>query len=420
MKRQILGLALATSLPLSAWAQSPEAEDPIKGLTERLETLETQVQKRNKFDISGYIQINAMHGQKDASLFVGGKHLTPGEPLRLGVRRGRAKLTYRSGIATGVLQIDVTEKGVGVKDAYVQMDMTRQFTSSLKAGIFDRPFGHEIAYSSSRRETPERSQIIRTLFPNERDLGVMLTLQPHKESAWRGLKLEMGAFSGNGIKTEVDSRMDFIGHLSGSKLIGNWLEISGGVSLYYGNVYRPAKVYTLQGTKFEDKTDSFNFDYFVRRSYLGLDAQASFFSPLGMTTLRGEWITGTQPGGANDHNSPNGTLTKGDIYMRPIQGGYALLVQDLGKLPLSALVKYDWFDPNTALSGNQIGEALSGSGVADISYSTLGVGLMWRINSSLKATAYTELIRNERSSLLTGYETDRADNRFTLALQYKL
>lgn len=417
MKRQLIAIISSALISSSAWAERPYSADPIRPTSERLEA---QAQKPNKFDISSYIQVNAMYGQRDATLFVGAKHLTPDAPLRLGVRRGFTKLTYRSGIATGVLQVNITERGINVTDAYIQMGLTKRLTSRLTAGLFDRPFGHEITYSSSLRESPERSQIIRTLFPNERDLGVMLTLQPRKESAWHGVKLDAGLFSGNGIRSEVDSRMDFIGRLSGKRPISNWLEVSGGISLYYGNVYRPAKVYTMEGSRFEDNTERFDFDTYVRRSYAGADLQVSLTSPLGKTSLRGEYISGMQPSSADDHGSPNGTLTKGEIYMRPIEGGYALLVQELGKLPLSALVKYDWLDPNTALRGNQIGQALSGSGVADIRYSTLGLGLIWHIDRSLKVTAYSELINNERSSQLKGYETDRPDNRFTLSLQYRL
>lgn len=410
------GLLLATNSE-QALAQEPAS---IEGLTERLESLEQRVAKRERFDLSGYIQLYHMTGQEDAELFVGGKREAgTGTYSRIGVRRGRAKLTYNSGIATGVLQIDLTEKGVGFKDVYLQVMLPRLGQSFLRAGVFDRHFGHEITYSSSRRESPERSQVVRTLFPNERDLGLMLTLRPSKESSLSALRLDAALMAGHGIKPEVDSRLDFIARLSAQKALGSTLELSGGASLYYGSVLQPtAEVYKIQGSAFALDKNAGAAGSYVSRVYAGVDAQLSHFSAWGLTQLRGEWILGNQPGEASSHKSPNGALLTGPVYIRPFQGGYLTLVQDLGRSPLSAVVRYDWFDPNRKVSSGQLGTG--GTTAADVAYSTLGVGLLWRISSSLRATAYGEIIRNETSAALSGYGVDRKDNRFTLALQYKL
>lgn len=394
--------------------------EQIAGLTERIESLEQRVKKREGFDLSGYIQLYYMTGQEDAELFVGGKREPGVESYsRIGVRRGRAKLTYSSGIASGVLQIDLTEKGVSFKDVYLQLMLPRLGQSFLRGGVFDRHFGYEITYSSSRRETPERSQVVRTLFPNERDLGLMLSLRPAKESPLSALRLDLALMAGNGIKPEVDSRLDFIARLSTQKTLGSTLEISGGASAYYGSVLQPtAEVYKMQGSAFALDSDAGKAGGYVPRVYAGVDAQIAYFSPWGLTRLRGEWIIGNQPSEAGSHKSPNGSLLSGPVYMRPIQGGYLTLVQDLGRTPLSAVVRYDWFDPNRRVSSAQLGHG-STTG-ADVAYSTLGAGLLWRISPSLRATLYGELIRNETSSVLAGYDRDRRDNRLTLSLQYKL
>ena len=150
---------------------------------------------------SGYIQSQYQYGEKDAALKVGTSNENPEESFnRIGIRRGRFKLTATDGkLASGVFQVDVTEKGVGFKDAYLNLKDPWFNTIQLRAGIFDRPFGNEISYSSSRRESPERSTLFQTLFPEERDLGAMLILQPAKTSVWNILKLEAGLFAGNGI-----------------------------------------------------------------------------------------------------------------------------------------------------------------------------------------------------------------------------
>ena len=61
----------------------------------------------------------------------------------------------------------------------------------------------------------------------------MLTLQAPKSSPISFLKLDAGLFAGNGIRPDIDSKLDFIGRLSASKTIDN-ISISGGVSLYHG------------------------------------------------------------------------------------------------------------------------------------------------------------------------------------------
>lgn len=71
-----------------------------------------------------------------------------------------------------------------------------------------------IRYSSSKRESPERSLAYQKLFPDERDLGVMLSVAPYSTSAFNGLKLEGGLFSGNGIRQDDNGKLDFIGRLS--------------------------------------------------------------------------------------------------------------------------------------------------------------------------------------------------------------
>ena len=53
------------------------------------------------------------------------------------------------------------------------------------AGVFNRPFGHEIGYSTSGLESPERATIIQYFFPDERDLGAMLTLRTKKRKSSR-------------------------------------------------------------------------------------------------------------------------------------------------------------------------------------------------------------------------------------------
>ena len=93
-----------------------------------------------------------------------------------------------------------------------------------------------------------------------------------------------------------------------------------------------------------------------------------------------------------------------------------MLVQDIGFQKLSAVIKYDWYNPNTKVSGDQIG--LNNTNTGDISYNTIGLGMLWSATKNLRLQAYYEIVNNEKSKNLEGYEVNRKDNGFTLRLQY--
>lgn len=400
--------------------QNDETTNTLEQLEQQVESHEKVIKQLKQFKVSGYVQTQFQYGEKNASLKVGGANSNTKESFsRIGVRRGRIKFTYEKGIAAGVFQLDITEKGIGLKDAYVSIKDPWAGSNIFKVGVFDRPFGYEVAYSSSRRESPERATVTTTLFPEERDLGAMLTLQAPKNSPWSIVKLDAAIIAGNGIKPDIDNRKDFIGHLSFNKNFKEKTTLSGGVSCYLGGVYQGSStVYTMNGSSFESSKDTSNYGAFAKREYVGVDAQFATSTVLGMTSIYGEYLFGTQPGEKSSSKSPNySSLPTGNTYIRNFNGYYVTLVQDLGTLPLSLIAKYDYYDPNIKVSKNDIG--LYGTGKGDIAYSNFGGGLMWRINSSLRLTAYYDKISNETSSNLTGYTDDLSDNVFTLRLQYK-
>jgi hypothetical protein len=403
MNKKVITMLSCLCLLVNVFAQGQTENDWVK-----------------KLKISGYIQGQYQWGQEDASLKVGGPNENPGEDFsRIGIRRGRIKFTYEEGIASGVFQLDITEKGVGFKDAYFNIKDPWLKTNALRVGIFDRPFGNEISYSSSRRESPERSTIFQTLFPDERDLGAMLTLQAGKDSPLNFLKLDAGLFAGNGIKPEIDSRKDFIGHLSATKKI-NDIQLGGGVSYYNGGVYQGnGIVYTMNGKTFVLSENPDNKGQYAKREYLGFDLQFGLKSALGNIQLRTEYLFGKQPGKEGSSKSPNDDkLPTTDTYNREFSGGYVILVQDLGKSPFSVVLKYDWYDPNTQVSGNHIGLEDSKTTKTDLAQNTFGFGMLWRATPNVRLQAYYELNSNEKTSNLTAYSVNRKDDVFTLRLQY--
>jgi len=369
---------------------------------------------------SAYIQSQFQYGEESASLKVGGPNENKEDPYsRFGIRRGRIKFTYKEGIASAVFQIDITEKGFDYKDIYINLKDPWSGSNSLCVGLFNRPFGYEIECSSSKRESPERSKIFCTLFPGERDLGGMITLKPTNSSLYHSIKIKAGLFAGNGPKKEIDNKKDFIGHLIVNSNIGNNINLGIGFSYYYGGVYQGSEnVYSMHNKSFVLNRDNSNIGKFAKREYFGIDGQLYIKSKLGNSSLKGEFLLGTQPGCEQNSISPNSsTLPAHDTYIRNFNGGYIMYVQEIGKLPVSAVVKYDCYNPNIKVSKNDIG--LNGTGEGDIKYSTIGAGLLFKVNKCIRLQAYYQWISNEKSKYLVHFNEDIKDNLFTLRLQYK-
>ena len=432
MRRTIALLSLIAGMMMAATAvraDEPETDESesqqteeIEEMEEQIEDLQEEVNKLKRFTISGYIQAEYQHGQQDASLNVGEPSNEPGaEGIdRVGIRRGRLKVAYNGGITSGVFQIDVTEKGVKVKDAYFNLKDPWIRTVALQAGVFNRPFGFEIGHSSSKRFSPERSTLFRTLFPDERDFGGMVILQAPERSSWSVLRLEAGLFAGKRHQPRYGQQEGFYrpsvglqGFRSGEprrrRLLLPWQGLPGG----------PRGLYDA-GDRFVLDDRESNIGRYAKRQYVGFDLELGLSTLLGRTSLYAEYIFGQQPGLEESTGSPNyDKRPTQPTYIRPFGGGYVMLAQSLGRLPVSVVVKYDWYDPNTQVKGDRIGVAGSSTGAADLTLSTFGFGALWDIGKHVRLTAYYDLHYNERSAALAGFERDLRDDVFTLRVQYK-
>ncbi|MDR2868520.1 MAG: hypothetical protein LBV46_03150 [Bacteroidales bacterium] len=376
------------------------------------------------FNLSVYIQAQFQWGEPAAMLKVGSPNSNPAKSFnRMGIRRGGIQLSYQESFGSVVFHVDASERGVSLKDAYLTLEEPWLKAFSVKAGVFIRPFGNEMIYSSTVRESPETSTLIQTLFPEERDIGASAIFQMPESSKWHFLRAEAAVICGNGIKLESDNRKDFIGRVSAEKRFdapNSVIQIGGGLSYYTGSVYQGTEdVYTIKRNQYLLNHNAKNLGKYAKREYFGADLQLYILhSVVGNTLLRAECIYGQQPGAKNDSKSPNTVaLPTNDVYIRPFLGGYAQWVQDFGKLPLAAVFRFDWYNPNLKLKGENIGLNYSTNG--DIAVMTYGVGLLWRATNHLLLQAYYEFNRNEVSSHLIGYEKDIKNDVFTFRLQYK-
>ena len=422
--------------PVAIFAQEDELS-PMERLQNDVEILKDNDLKNSALKITGYMQPQWQWGGPGAAIKVGKGNTGTDNYSRFGIRRARLKFEYDEkllGIASGVFHFNITDKEglkgatVQLKEAYLKVKEPVNMLSAIVAGVFSRPFGHEVIYSTSSIETPERSRIITTLFPEESDMGAMVSLRPSLGSPLNFLCLEGGLFAGNAINPETDDRMDFIGHLTATSQNLDFAKLGLGVSYYNGGIYQTnSNVYSMSGDKFVLNSDVANVGAYAPRHYYGVDAQATFETPIGMTQFRYETVFGSQPGNKSTTASPNRAALPAaeDTYIRPMYGWYATVIQDIGHIPVSAVVKYDVYDPNTAVKGDQIGVAGSNTSSVDVKYSTLALGGIWRINSKLRFSAFYEMVKNETTSaiastdILKNFTTDIADDVVTVRMQFR-
>jgi len=426
----ILGLILVTNLN----AQEEVQKDSLTILQEQIDVNTSAIKKLNKLKVSGYVQVQGEYAEEFASTKVGlntkfmkDRDPESGDFLRFGIRRGRIKFEWTEKMGSATFQFDITEKGVSFKDAYLKIWHPTYNFISLTGGVFDRPFGDEIRYSSSRRESPERSMVFQKLFPDERDLGGMLTIESPKTFVLNGLKLEGGLFSGNGIRQDDNGKLDFIGRLSYNKSTAN-ISFGLGASYYYGTVnIADTFIYNVETVNDINKwvKTAVEVNQLNIRQYWGFDAQFSVSTGMGMTNIRGEILGGSQPSVKSDFSSPksntytDGTSTyKSFNYIRKFMGGHLYLIQDIYKTPFTLVFKYGYLDPNTQLAGDEITEK------TDLINHNYGFGLLWRVSANVRLQAFYELVKNETTTKIAvngnaDYSKNIADNVFTLRLQYK-
>jgi hypothetical protein len=464
--------------------QIDELKGSVDGINESYLGTKSDVEKMKKIKVSGYLQAqmrmatdtlgNQSSGYSYYSApgeFQGGK-FPNGSRAMFQLRRARIKIGYESDLSqmyvqfdclpftTGFAENSITQAsdtskkvsvtkaaflaggGVTIKDAYLRFTEPWLKSIAVKAGIYDRPFGYEISYSSSNRESPERSRLFQTLFPGERDLGVSMEYIPADGMPkWAQIfNIKAGAFAGNGINVDYDARRDFIGRFGLALPITSAnMEIDGGFSAYVGQIKNYSDtVYKYDATakKMAPTAVSKSSEprVYEARQYFGGDLQYYFGNiPLfGGITLRGEVIGGQQPALKGNSGSPKtdysflnntgSSSTKYDpLYVRNFLGFYAMAVLNLDFMKSQLVGKFDLYDPNTDCSGNDV------TNLTDLAYKTLGGGLVFHWDENVKFILYYDRVMNEKTTgmqLAAGlpkdfYNSEVNDDILTFRIQYK-
>lgn len=433
LKKKLPLLAVATLLCQLLQAQYlMDMVDTTKDMGKGMLALYNRL---DKIRLSGYIQPQFQVAEsKGAKGFAGGD-FAANSSNRFMLRRARVRFDYlrfpKNATGTSlqfVFQYDITERGSNVRDVWGRFFENKYQLFAFTTGLFARPFSYEVNLSSADRESPERGRMSQILMKTERDLGAMITLEPrNKNSKLKFLKADLGVFNGPGLSstTDYDSHKDLIGRLSiKPQNLSKNITLGAAVSILNGGITQATRyVYhttTTAGIKnFTVDSSASNINQIAPRKYYGADAQLKIKNRVGFTELRGEFITGKQTASAGSSETPGVAFAGTDgYYIRKFNGAYFYFLQHLGSLKHQIGIKYDWYDPNTEVKGDEIGKSGNNENAANIKFTTLGFGYIYYISENAKLVLWYDRITNEKTSL-AGYTTDAKDDVFTCRLQFR-
>ncbi|UKJ07059.1 porin [Solitalea lacus] len=390
---------------------------------------------RNVF-LTGYIQAQYEKADSAGIPSFDGGDFPPNVDSRFMLRRTRFAVGYAEKFFSANFEVDYIQNNVRLANAFVQFTEQKFKALSLGLGLGTVPFGLETPYSSFALESAERSRLIQTLFPDEKDCGVQLIFNPKNSAKWNFITASVALLNGAGRNfNDYDSKKNFSGSLQfnlGNKFKLNSLPVLGaGVSYYNGGSRSNTNVMLYNGINngvkgFVLNTSPQNIGAYAKRIYTGFNGQVGVNSPIGLSKLNFEYIWGDQPGVASSStiNGPQSSRSftaqpSTNIYNREFNGYFFTFNQSIGKTPLNIMVKYDWYDPNTFLSGREIGAASSNSTSGDIAYSTWSFGTYLNLlKGNARLAAYYDIVKNEKTSV-PEYSNDIKDDVLTLRMQFR-
>jgi len=455
MRRIILQIIFFLSLFTTVHAQ----DTAVALKNKRFSKFSTFVKDRLEF--SGYLQFQWNYAvKKPDSISINsasGGYFDRGIRNHFTLRRGRFSVKYTDRYSEVKMQMDLTERGIQLNDFYGKLKDPWLDVFALTGGIFNRPFGYELSYPSRNRDIPERSMVIQYLFPNQRDLGAMLTIKAPDSSKAAGLIFNGAIFGGNSGKAETNYK-DFAGQLRYERDFGtkNIFHLGLGVSALYGDVRHIYDIGTNdpQGQKYIFVNGSTDTGYTkgfvvdsantlasgryggkVPRYYYNFDMEFGVKWKLGKTRLNFEYTAGQQvskeanlvnrynfstysPTGLqlgaswsffNSPNSYNPALIKqidapAHTFIRKFSGGSITFEHEFEKPKFFITFHYEWYDPNSNVKGTEIklndrNGNITYLSPADIKYQIIQTGVGYKFTKNIKLSFHYDRVINERTSI---------------------
>ena len=445
------------------------AQAGADSLSNRFNRIDRLLNILHDFRIQSYVQPEWQKAGATGIASYSGGNFPAFANNRFLLRRGRFHLTWQHEtinkhgdtvkVGEFAFNFDVSEKGFNAIKAFngrIIDPWTGWF--GLQGGIFSRPFGYEQTPSTATMESPEYARINQILLPNEVDLGEALVIESPRTFKPIYLRVDASIVNGEGVlntgtgQTGINtgayqSAKDFIARILIGKLFKlpkeTRISINGSASYYNGRVMQTTNniyevVTNSVGATFKNITSGtpdtagkfhtyYNRNYYS--AYLHLNFDYVINKNLSATTmLRGEFLTGQQPGQLTSSSVPLGTGTAvsgADLYIRKFQGFIACFTQSFhynaGKQQMHSdfTLKYDSYDPNTQIKGANI-NSVAGFSTTDIAYHTIGVGYTWCPVPYFKIIFWYDHVINENSGI-SGWATDnKKDDVFTLRTQFMI
>jgi phosphate-selective porin len=409
--KKLLVFTIFIVLSIYGYAQTQETdslketidkhEGRLNALDDRALVNEADLGKLNKIKVSGYVQAQWESYGKDLV-----KTNDPNNNFY--IRRARIKLTYEAldGVKF-VIQPDFSTGNLSLKDAYAVVNIPKLKDFTLWAGQFNRP-NYEVEYSSSQREVLERSRVIRAIYPGEREIGVKLEYIGSRIPLKFQLMAMNGNFTGSQAK-DYDSRKDLMGRLVYSiKMPGAGLGIDLGANGYYGGnrIKYNTFVSNLDGTL--DSTSFKSGDY-LDKKWVGGEIQI-FADILGGLAIKGEYVAGVNSASSatnQDSKAKLADMRKDPTKLRNFSGYYIYLIKNIGSRN-QFVAKYDYYDPNTKLSGD--------AAKNELFYKTLTLAWQYYLNDNIRLSLNYEMPWNETNATNT---KDMKDNTLGVRIQAK-
>jgi hypothetical protein len=373
-------------------------EGRITALDERVLINETDLGKLNKIKVSGYVQ--AQWERYGADL-----ERSNGYNNTFFIRRARIKFTYEAldGVKF-VLQPDFSTGNLALKDAYAVLNIPKLRSWTIWAGQMNRP-NYEVEYSSSQREVLERSRIIRTIYPGEREIGVKLEYIGIKVP----LKFQLMAMNGNFTGTQakdVDSYKDIMARLVYSiKLPSAGIGIDLGPNIYHGaNLSKNNKYFKNSDGTIDSLKSVWKY---LDKNWVGGEIQV-FADVLGGMAVKGEYIAGKNSTPSTVAANATVTQMKSSPSMyNNFSGYYIYFIKNIGSKN-QFVAKYDYYDPNTKLEGDDSGNS--------VYYKTWTLAWQYYLNDFIRISLNYEMPKNEINAT---NPADKKDNTMGVRVQAK-
>ncbi|MBI5645394.1 MAG: hypothetical protein HY962_00560 [Ignavibacteriae bacterium] len=384
--------------------QVEELRSQLQGMDEAVKELQTDRDALKKIKVSGYLQVNFEKSELEKGLATDPYDGKDFIKSRFRLRRSRIKFQYDGGLTNMVVQADYSNTGFSLKDAYLEFTEPWMKYFALRLGVFNRP-NYEVEYSSSQRESPERSRIISTLYPGERDLGAMLTFSPEDL-----FSLQIAGFNNTfgGTFNQANPNFGtepyyFMARATKSFTLGD-LGLDVGVHGRFGNVRaNSAKVLESDVPTNGVADSTLKVGDPVSRNWFGVEAQL-YYDFFGGMKILGEYIVGS------DVNTLSTAAPINPIRKRDFSGFYVMLVKNIGD-EFQIAVKYDSYNPNTAISEDKVNL------VNELTVSTLGLGIHNYTFPNVRLTLWYDMPSTKTNDRFL--KTDPVDNLMTFRAQYK-